>query len=114
MDQGLFRGITFFLIHISYLFAFISILNSYLSINLYNMNAHNRNYLTVTSWNMNKKFRTAKPYLYSLLENTTIMVLNEHALFPKELFKLKSLHPDFNAFGRASRDLDDIAVQELV
>ena len=96
-----------FLILISYLFAFIFILNSYFTVNVYNMDAYNRNYLTVTSWNMNKKFRTAKPYLFSLLENTTIMVLNEHALYTKELFKLKSLHPDFNAFGKASRDLDD-------
>ena len=78
---------------------------TYLFLKLTTMEA--RNYLTATTWNMNMRFRSGKPYLFSLLENTTIMVLNEHALYPNELFKLKNLHTDFNAFGKASRDLDD-------
>ena len=62
---------------------------------------------SVTSWNMNCRFTAGQPYLRSLLENTTVMVLNEHALYPKELFKLKQLHPQFNSYGKASRDLND-------
>ena len=62
---------------------------------------------TATAWNMNCKFRAGKPYLSSLLGQSTVMVLNEHALYPNELYKLKHLHPDFNAYGKASRDLDE-------
>ena len=62
---------------------------------------------TATAWNMNCKFRAGKPYLLSLLEYSTVMVLNEHALYPSELYKLRHLHSNFNAFGKASRDLDD-------
>ena len=60
------------------------------------------NCFTATSWNMNCKFRAGKPYLLSLLESSTVMVLNEHALYPKELYKLKHLHSSFNAFVIAS------------
>ena len=60
-----------------------------------------------TTWNMNNKFSAGQPYLHELLNDSTICVINEHGLFPKELFKLQHIHPEFNAFGKSSRDLDD-------
>ena len=56
---------------------------------------------------MNNRYAAGQPYLHELLNNSTICTISEHGLFQKELYKIKSCHPDFNAFGKASRDLDD-------
>ena len=59
------------------------------------------------SWNMNNRFAAGQPYLHDLLNDSTVCTISEHGLFPSELYKLKHIHPDFNAFGKSSRDLDD-------
>ena len=61
--------------------------------------------LKVCTWNMNNRFGAGQPYLHELLNSSTICVISEHGLYPKELFKLKHIHHDFNALGKASRDL---------
>ena len=112
MDHGhLIRGMTF---HFTHFFVSSSLLVLYLFLYLFTLDMFSKqtamdefNCFTATSWNMNCKFRAGKPYLLSLLESSTVMVLNEHALYPKELYKLKHLHSNFNAFGKSSRDLDD-------
>ena len=59
------------------------------------------------AWNMNNRFMAGQPYLNELLSESSVCVISEHGLFPKEIYKLKHIHPDFNAFGKASRDLKD-------
>lgn len=66
----------------------------------------NRN-ITATSWNMNRNFEGRKPYLHELLNSTSIMVLNEHALYPCELYKIRNVRKDFDGFGKSSKDLID-------
>ena len=63
--------------------------------------------LKVCTWNMNNRFGAGQPYLHELLNSSTICVINEHGLYPNELYKLKHIHQDFNAFGKASKDLKD-------
>ena len=60
-----------------------------------------------STWNMNNKFAAGQPYLHELLNDSSVCVINEHGLFPNELYKLNHIHSKFNAFGKSSRDLKD-------
>ena len=63
--------------------------------------------ISATAWNMNCLFDRGQPYLHELLKNSNIIILNEHGLYPKELYKLELIHKQFDAFGKASKDLKD-------
>ena len=63
--------------------------------------------LTIKTWNC-RGYKNAIPYLSSLLEdNTGIIALSEHWLWPFELPELSSLHPDYTSIGQADKRLHE-------
>ena len=70
--------------------------------------AHNSQMtLRTTAWNMNCMYNSAGPYLHDLLNQTDILVVSEHGLFPCELYKLDTLHTDFLVSAKSSKQLTD-------
>ena len=64
-------------------------------------------HVKITTWNC-RGYRNAIPYLSSLLEdNTDVIALSEHWLWPFELADLNNLHPDYTSIGCADKRLDE-------
>ena len=63
--------------------------------------------LRTTTWNMNCMYNSAGTYLHDLLNQTNILVVSEHGLFPCELYKLDTLHTDFLVSANSSKQLTD-------
>ena len=62
--------------------------------------------LTISSWNM-RGWGTGEPFLHSLLENTDIMCIQEHMLYPCETYRIDNSHTLFSAISTCSSKLDN-------
>ncbi len=64
--------------------------------------------LCLGSYNI-RSLNGSKKYVYSLLQDYDLDVLciAEHRLYSNELYKLNSIHADYDTFGKSSSDLDN-------
>lgn len=83
----------------------------YLSINMTSSrndgNQNHKNMIKICSWNMRSMWSTASPYLVELLNNSDIVAISEHGLYPCELYKIRNLHSQFQAFSKSAQTLND-------
>ena len=65
------------------------------------------NVLKVSGWNMRSIFSCGTPYLHCWMEESDIICISEHGLYPCELYKLDRIHPDYISLAIASSMLSD-------
>ena len=63
--------------------------------------------VTVTTWNC-RGVKNAVPYLHHLIENDSdIIAITEHWLWPCQLHMLQNIHPDYDGFGFSDNRLHE-------
>ena len=65
------------------------------------------NGMSIASWNMHCNFDVADDYLKTLSSKAQIIVIQEHGLFPCEIYKLDTVLHNYHGTGKASAKLDD-------
>jgi len=65
------------------------------------------NHLTVTSYN-GRSLNSSISYLNKLMNNSDILVLQEHRLYSNELHKLNDINRNYHVHAKASKDLDPV------
>ena len=61
-----------------------------------------RSSLTITAWNA-RGLQTGVAYTTHLLDTSDVLILSEHWVPEHELFKIRHLHPEFNALSTAGK-----------
>ena len=62
--------------------------------------------VTVASWNM-RGWGSSEPYVHSLLQGVDVLCIQEHMLYPCEMYKVRKSHTDFSATVKCSDRLDN-------